>query len=82
MIERRSVHVLRHGVVLCGQLHGVPAGWGPGQVWIGVNDPAAAELATCPECRRVLALLSDPKRATNAYTCPGSAHNSTRAGCG
>lgn len=57
MAERVSVHVLRHGRVLCGSLHGLPCSWGPGLRWVGVNDAWALEQVTCPVCRLVLAVL-------------------------
>ena len=49
-----TVHILRHGLTLCGNVHGLPRDWGPGTMWIGFNDPRALEHVTCPTCRQVL----------------------------
>lgn len=52
-----TVHVLWRGSVLCGSLHGFPSAWGRGILWIGANDPAWGQHATCPTCREQAKLL-------------------------
>lgn len=53
-----TVHILRHGRALCGNVHGLPGQWDRSQLWIGCNDPDARELATCAECKRALELIA------------------------
>ena len=52
-----SVHILRHGLALCGAIHGIRGGWGPSLKWIGFNHPQALEHATCPTCKQALELM-------------------------
>lgn len=51
---RYTVHVLHYGRALCGQMHGVPADWGPLQKWVGLDHVWRGgwkRWATCAECR-------------------------------
>lgn len=49
-----TVHVLAHGRVLCGSIHGLPSGWGEAHRWVsyfGVWRGGWKRWATCAECR-------------------------------
>ncbi len=52
-----TVHILWRGAVLCGSLHGEPRRWHDVARWIGANDPAWRDNATCATCREQTALL-------------------------
>lgn len=54
-----TVHVLLHGRVLCGNVHGVPASWDESQMWTGL---AEWQEATCQQCRAVAELLVELRR--------------------
>ncbi len=54
-----TVHVLLHGRVLCGQIHGVPKDWGPQHRWVG---PADWRKATCSGCREQSELYAEEGR--------------------
>jgi hypothetical protein len=45
----KTVHVLRHGLPLCGFATGFPADWPPGHSWVGMDDLAVANCAGCRE---------------------------------
>ena len=46
-----TVHILFHGSVLCGQLHGRPSSWGAEQKWVSFQDPLVLAYGTCGTCR-------------------------------
>lgn len=52
-----TVHVLYHGFVLCGSIHGMPRDWGPQHRWVSAFDGSWAEHATCAACREAAAKL-------------------------
>lgn len=52
-----TVHVLYHGFVLCGAIHGIPRDWGAGHRWVSAFDGSWREHATCSECRRAAWML-------------------------
>lgn len=54
-----TVHVLWHGRVLCGAVHGLPARSWSSMRWVGANDPAWREQATCATCREQAELLQE-----------------------
>jgi hypothetical protein len=43
-----TVHILHHGLPLCGFSHELPRDWPPGHKWVGKDE---AELATCALCQ-------------------------------
>lgn len=52
-----TFHVLWHGAVLCGNVHGLPRHWGMAHRWVGLNFPGWREHATCATCREAGELL-------------------------
>lgn len=51
------VHVLKHGLALCGA--GAPSAWPAGSRWVSFQDPEASTLTTCPAC--LAALAKEPR---------------------
>jgi hypothetical protein len=53
------VHVLTHGVALCGFDAGrVPRDWPPGHAWVSIEAQARA---SCNDCLQVLEIIEDEK---------------------
>lgn len=49
-----TVHVLHYGRALCGNVHGVPSGWGEAHRWVGLDHiwrGGWRRAATCAECK-------------------------------
>lgn len=51
-----TVHILRHGMPLCGFSRDVPRDWPPGHLWVGLDDQT---MATCLGCKAKLENKSD-----------------------
>lgn len=62
-----SVHILWHGSVLCGSLHGQPRSWAGFARWIGLNDPYWRDHATCPTCREQAELFEQHELRERGY---------------
>lgn len=52
-----TVHVLYHGRVLCGAVHGLPRDWDAAHRWVSAFDGSCFDHATCATCREQLTLL-------------------------
>mgnify|MGYP001595241870 FL=1 len=57
-----TVHVLAHGRVLCGNVHGLPKDWGPEHRGVSAFEEGWRDDATCALCRKVTELLLQARR--------------------
>lgn len=69
-----TVHVLLHGRVLCGSVHGLPRDWGSQHRWVHVEDRGLATCATCREASLLVAVLmyEAERRHDQLLPSPGS----------
>lgn len=62
-VERVTVHALAYGRVLCGSVHGLPCGWGPGQRWASAFETSSVAHVTCAVCREAMEIMKGQKRS-------------------
>jgi len=52
-VSMRSIHILKHGLPLCGFTREPPVAWPAGHAFIGFTHPEAKEQADCDDCIKV-----------------------------
>lgn len=49
MVDRGTVHILKHGVSYC-RMPGLPCDWPEGHSWLAFYDPLVPSRVNCPTC--------------------------------
>lgn len=56
-----TIHILFHGLPICGFSREVPANWPEGHKWISIDDRELHQHLNCEGCKQALASSPPPK---------------------
>jgi hypothetical protein len=63
-VASSQVHILHHGVAVCGRMRGVPGSWPAGHSWVRLSEAGEATCEFCfTYCQELAAIIPQPRRA-------------------